>query len=52
MDLNVRVDINCGQTDGQMDRLKDRWKTRRLYRSLLKQVRQKMAYGFKVGKKT
>ena len=33
MDLNARVDVNCERTDGQ--------KTRRLYRTLLKQVRQK-----------
>ena len=33
MDLNARVDVNCGRKDGL--------KTGCLYRTLLKQVRQK-----------
>ena len=37
MDLNARVDVNCGWIDG----LTDGRKTGRLYRTLLKQVRQK-----------
>ena len=37
MDLNARVDVNCGWKDG--------WKTRCLYCPLLKQVPQKMAGG-------
>ena len=37
MDLNARVDLNCGQKDGRTDG----WKTRRLYCTLLKQVLQK-----------
>ena len=38
MDLNVRVDVNCGRKDGRTDRRK----TGRLYCTLLKQVRQKL----------
>ena len=37
MDLNARVDVNCERTDV----LTDGRKTGRLYRTLLKQVRQK-----------
>ena len=37
MDLNARVDVNCGRKDGRTDGRK----TGRLYRTLLKQVRQK-----------
>ena len=37
MDLNARVDVNCGRKDGQTDGRK----TGRPYRTLLKQVRQK-----------
>ena len=33
MDLNARVDVNCGQKDGRTE-------NRMLYRTLLKQVRQ------------
>ena len=36
MDLNARVDVNCGRKDGRTDGRK----TGRLYRTLLKQVRQ------------
>ena len=38
MDLNARVDVNCGRKDGWTDRQK----TRHLYHTLLKQVRQKL----------
>ena len=37
MDLNARVDVSCGRKDGRIDGRK----TGRLYRTLLKQVRQK-----------
>ena len=37
MDLNARIDVNCGRKDGRMDGQN----TGRLYRTLLKQVRQK-----------
>ena len=42
MDLNARVDVNCGREDGWLDRQTDLWKTGLLYRTLLKQVQQKL----------
>ena len=36
MDLNARVDVNCGRKDGRTDGRK----TGRLYRTLLKQIYQ------------
>ena len=44
MDLNARVDINCGQKDGWTDGLTGGRKTRCLYRTLLRRVRQKYLY--------
>ena len=46
MDLNARVDVNCGQKDGQTEGLIDRWKTGRLYHTLLRQVQQKWSRYF------
>ena len=40
MDLTARVDVNCGRTDGRAHGLTVARKTGRLYRALLKQVRQ------------
>ena len=40
MDLNARVDVNCGRKDGRTQGLMVARKTGRLYRALLKQVRQ------------
>ena len=37
--LNARVDVNCGRKDGRTDGQN----TRRLYRTLLKQVQQKIS---------
>ena len=42
MDLNARVNVNCGRKDGRTDGLTDGRKTERLYHTLLKQVRQKL----------
>ena len=46
MNLNARVDVNCGWKEGRTDRRTDGRKTGRLYRTLLKQVRQKMSKAF------
>ena len=37
MDLNTRVDVNCGRKDGRTNGRK----TRRLYRTLINKMRQK-----------
>ena len=42
MDLNARIDVNCGRKDGRTDGRK----TGCLYRTLLKQVRQKRGSRF------
>ena len=44
MDLNARVDVNCGQKDRRTDGRTDERKTGRLYRTLLKQVRHKWTF--------
>ena len=41
MDLNSRVEVNCGWKDGWTDERIAGRKTERLYRTLLKQVGQK-----------
>ena len=42
MDLNARVDVNCGRKDGRMDRQMEGQKTGCLYRTLLKLVLTKV----------
>ena len=41
MDLDARVDVNCGWKDGRTDGQTDGRKTGRLYRTLPKQMPQK-----------
>ena len=43
MNLKARVDVNCERKDGRTDGRPDGRKTGHLRRTLLKQVRQKMA---------
>ena len=60
MDLNARVDVNCGRkdgrtdgrTEGRTDGRMDGPKTGRLYRTLLKQVRFLRFMGAEVKRKS
>ena len=48
MDLNAKVDVNCGRKDSWTVGLTDGRKTGRLYRTLLMQLRQKCTFFVKI----